>query len=129
MRQLVWAGSCVIAALACGSCGDAPASAGGTGTRTVPTEDTSKIGVKVGEAAPRLQPSGWVQGDPVKQLEPGKAYLVEFWATWCPPCRESIPHLNELHKQFKDKGLIVIGTSVGEDQQRVKELSKKWLTK
>jgi thiol-disulfide isomerase/thioredoxin len=70
-----------------------------------------------------------VQGDQVKQLEPGKAYLVEFWATWCGPCRESIPHVDELHKKYKNKGLIVIGTDVGEDQQRVKEFIEKMADK
>ncbi len=39
----------------------------------------------------------------------GKAVVVEFWATWCPPCRTSIPHLNELQKKFKDKGLVIVG--------------------
>ena len=41
----------------------------------------------------------------------GKPAIVEFWATWCPPCRASIPHLNEINKKFKDKGLVVIGIS------------------
>lgn len=41
----------------------------------------------------------------------GKPMIVEFWATWCPPCRTSIPHLNELHKKFKDRGLVVIGVT------------------
>ena len=36
--------------------------------------------------------------------------LVEFWATWCGPCRQSIPHLNALHAKFKDR-LVVIGLS------------------
>ncbi len=91
----------------------------------LPTEDTSKIGVKVGEPAPALKPSGWVQGKPVKKLEQGQAYLIEFWATWCIPCRESIPHLDQLHRKYKDKGLTVIGTNVGEDPQRVKEFVEK----
>jgi thiol-disulfide isomerase/thioredoxin len=70
--------------------------------------------LKVGDPAPKLQTGKWVQGDPVKNFEKGKAYIVEFWATWCPPCRTSIPHLNEVHKEFKDKGLIVIGQNVSE---------------
>jgi thiol-disulfide isomerase/thioredoxin len=69
----------------------------------------AQAGLKVGDPAPKLQPGKWVQGSPVKEFQPGKAYLVEFWATWCPPCRASIPHVNEVQKEYQDKGLIVIG--------------------
>jgi len=65
--------------------------------------------VKVGDAAPKLQNGKWVQGEPVTDFKAGKAYLVEFWATWCGPCRVSIPHLNEIHNKYKDQGLVVIG--------------------
>jgi thiol-disulfide isomerase/thioredoxin len=65
--------------------------------------------LKVGDPAPKLQIGKWVQGDPVKEFSPAKAYIVEFWATWCGPCRVSIPHLNEIYQRFKDKGLVVIG--------------------
>ena len=76
--------------------------------------------LKVGDPAPKLRTGKWVQGQPVKEFEKGKAYLVEFWATWCPPCRASIPHLNDIHKKFKDKGLVVIGQNVSErDESRV----------
>jgi thiol-disulfide isomerase/thioredoxin len=67
------------------------------------------VTLKVGDPAPKLQVAKWVQGDPVKEFERDKAYIVEFWATWCPPCRASIPHLNEIYVKFKDKGLVVIG--------------------
>lgn len=73
--------------------------------------------LKVGDPAPALQTGKWVQGDPVKAFQPGKAYIVEFWATWCGPCRASIPHLNEIYKQFKDKGLVVIGQNCWESDE------------
>lgn len=53
----------------------------------------------------------------------GKAYVLEFWATWCPPCRTSIPHLNEVHKKHKDKGLEIIGVTK-EDRQTVRNFEK-----
>src|SRR5260370_41807928 len=73
--------------------------------------------IKVGDPAPKIQNGKWVQGDPVKELKEAKTYLVEFWATWCGPCRVSIPHLNEIHNQFKDKGLVVIGQDCWEKDE------------
>jgi thiol-disulfide isomerase/thioredoxin len=73
--------------------------------------------LKVGDPAPKLQTGKWVQGEPVKDFAKGKAYIVEFWATWCPPCRASIPHLNETYEKFKDKGLVVIGQDCWENDE------------
>jgi len=70
--------------------------------------------LKVGDPAPKLQVGKWVQGEAVKDFSRDKAYIVEFWATWCGPCRVSIPHLNQLHNKFKDKGLVVIGQDAWE---------------
>ncbi|MGH9740981.1 MAG: TlpA family protein disulfide reductase [Candidatus Acidiferrum sp.] len=45
----------------------------------------------------------------------GKAVLVNFWATWCEPCRDEYPMLNELAKQYAPKGLQVVGVSMDDD--------------
>ncbi len=80
----------------------------------------------VGDPAPQLQTGKWIQGNPVTEFESGKAYIVEFWATWCGPCRTTIPHLNEIANQFKDKGLVVIGQNVWEqDEGEVEPFVKK----
>ncbi|HMN40871.1 MAG TPA: redoxin family protein [Phycisphaerales bacterium] len=65
----------------------------------------------VGDAAPELQIEKWVKGEPVTGFEKGKVYVVEFWATWCAPCKASMPHLTELQQQYKDKGLTIIGVA------------------
>lgn len=55
-------------------------------------------------------------------LSKGKVTIVNFWATWCPPCRKEIPHFVELQKKHKDK-VIFIGVSVDRDSE---EVVKKW---
>ncbi|HWQ90819.1 MAG TPA: TlpA disulfide reductase family protein, partial [Clostridia bacterium] len=75
--------------------------------------------LKIGDPAPKLQTGKWIQGDPVTAFEKDKAYIVEFWATWCPPCKASIPHLNEVAQKFKDKGLVVIGQDVWERDEKL----------
>jgi thiol-disulfide isomerase/thioredoxin len=86
--------------------------------------------LKIGDSAPPLQNSKWVQGEPVKTFDSNHVYIVEFWATWCGPCRASIPHLNEVWQKYKDKDLIVIGQDVWEQDESgvpkfVKEMGDK----
>lgn len=76
---------------------------------------TAAAKLSVGDPAPKIQVASWVQGEPVKEYEGDKVYIIEFWATWCGPCVQAIPHLNETYKTLKDKGLVVVGQNLGED--------------
>ena len=73
---------------------------------------------------PVTAPSGaWTQPDGRRvRLEDlrGQVVVLDFWATYCPPCREEIPHLVRLQKQFGPKGLKVVGLNVGGEEDRPK---------
>ncbi len=65
----------------------------------------------VGTQLPELKVQ-WLGKAPEFAAQP---MIVEFWATWCPPCRKSIPHLNEVHAKYKEKGLVIVGISDEEE--------------
>jgi len=97
-----------------------------TGVTLAVAARTADAKLTVGDPAPKLQVVRWVQGDPVKAFDTNHVYIVEFWATWCGPCRASIPHLNELSKKFKDQGVIAIGQDAWEpDDSSVAAFVKK----
>jgi thiol-disulfide isomerase/thioredoxin len=74
-----------------------------------------------GKKAPAISAEKWLTGS-LPKLK-GKVILVDFWATWCPPCRETIPELGEWQKKFS-KDLVVIGIS-DEAANTVSEFMKK----
>lgn len=69
--------------------------------------------LRVGDPAPMLRFEAWIKGDRVERFEPGRIYVLEFWATWCPPCREVIPHLTELARLHRER-VTFIGVNVWE---------------
>jgi thiol-disulfide isomerase/thioredoxin len=76
-------------------------------------EGTKLFPLMVGDRAPEIRVGQWVKGEPVKSFQRGQVYLLDFWATWCGPCRRGIPHLNDLQSQYKSE-LVVVGVSVWE---------------
>ncbi len=44
----------------------------------------------------------------------GKVIILDFWATWCPPCRAEIPNFNKMHRLYSEKGLAIVGISLDE---------------
>ena len=81
--------------------------------------------LKVGDPAPRPKVGSWAQGEAIEKFEGDQVYIVEFWATWCGPCIQAIPHINEISERHKDAGLVVIGQNLGEDEATVKAFIKK----
>jgi peroxiredoxin len=55
----------------------------------------------------------------------GKVVLVDFWATWCQPCREALPHVREIAKKFQDQPLVVLSVSVDTDEEKWKDFVAK----
>ena len=82
---------------------------------------------KTGAAPPEIKAEGFLNAEKgavtLADLK-GKVVVVEFWATWCPPCRKSIPHLVELHKQKAKDGLVIVGLT-NEAKDKVEPFAKK----
>jgi uncharacterized protein (TIGR03435 family) len=83
-----------------------------------------KDGPKIGDVPPPLTLTKTLQGSPAAELSweklKGKVVVLEFWATWCVPCVQSIPHLNDLAEQFKNKPVVFISvTSENEEVVRL----------
>ena len=57
----------------------------------------------------------------------GKVVLVNFWASWCEPCREEMPELEELREQYGDKGLEVVAVNLGESERRIQSFVKAFM--
>ena len=93
-----------------------------------PTGDSSPVirFVKDPEMAPPL-PDRDISGAVVSKVNwTGKVVLVNFWATWCPPCREEVPELISLQRQFKDQ-LQIVGISEDDDTPaNVSRFAKQW---
>jgi thiol-disulfide isomerase/thioredoxin len=71
--------------------------------------------LKVGDTAPALTATAWINGQPVPRFARGTVYLVEFWATWCQPCQKSLPRMNALQKTYRGRNVRVVGVAAAEE--------------
>lgn len=81
---------------------------------------------KVGEPAPDFTLPD-VDGNVVRLSDfRGKTVVMNFWATWCPPCRKEFPELVELYDTNKDSGLVVLGINLQEPPDQVRKFAEKY---
>ena len=85
--------------------------------------DAHDKSLTIGDKAPTTEISHWLKGKEVTEFEDGNVYVMEFWATWCGPCKVSIPHISELQEQYADYDVTFIGVSDEKLQTVVKFLS------
>ena len=81
--------------------------------------------------AASLANMGWQSADGKRSVfseYTGKVLILDFYATWCVPCRDSVPHLIGLQNKYQDQGLVVVGLNVGgpDDEEKVPEFAKEF---
>lgn len=74
---------------------------------------SARADLTIGDPAPSLAHVTWFKGTPAKSFEKGKVYVVEFWATWCEPCKENIPNLTALAHKYAGQ-VSISGISIWE---------------
>jgi cytochrome c biogenesis protein CcmG, thiol:disulfide interchange protein DsbE len=91
----------------------------------VSLEARKGYGLKQGDAAPPIRLPTLEDGVVDLASFRGKVVVVNFWATWCPPCVEEMPSLEKLHRALGPEGLVVIGVSVDEDEAALRSFVQK----
>ena len=85
---------------------------------TDPTTGTKSWSVLLGEPAPDFELKT-LDGSSVKLSDlKGKVVLLDFWASWCPPCREYLPGTEAIYQKYKDQGLVVLGVNIEGDGRK-----------
>ncbi|MBA7467409.1 Thiol-disulfide oxidoreductase ResA [subsurface metagenome] len=78
-------------------------------------------GTQVGNLAPDFQLQNLDgQTVPLSNLR-NKPVLINFWATWCSPCRSEMPYIQEIYEEWTDKGLVLLAINIGESSSEVEE--------
>lgn len=82
--------------------------------------------IEIGMSAPNFTLKS-LEGERISLLDfKGKVVLLDFWATWCPPCRFSIPALIKIQKKFKEKNFAVLGINIDENRKLVPRFVRRY---
>ncbi len=84
--------------------------------------------VEVGQQAPDVDLEGAGLPPRLSQLA-GKVVYLDFWASWCAPCRQSFPWMNDMHRKYAAKGLKIVGVNLDGDQDDAEAFMKQVPTK
>jgi thiol-disulfide isomerase/thioredoxin len=86
------------------------------------TFSTAPAALKVGDGFPDL--AGFKLEGKLPDSLKGKIVMVDFWASWCGPCKETFPAMNDLQKKYGDKGLVIIAVNEDEESSDMRDFLK-----
>lgn len=88
--------------------------------------DSKTLVARVGEPAPDFQLQNLnEQSVSISELR-GKPVLLNFWATWCPPCRAEMPYLQQIYEEWTEKGLVLLTINIGESPSKVEDFMQSY---
>lgn len=88
--------------------------------------DKDPNAVKIGRKAPNFSLEQ-LNGSPIALADlKGKGVVLNFWGSWCDPCKAEMPELQKQHEAYKDKGLVIIGVNIGESPITVQPFVKQY---
>jgi peroxiredoxin len=114
--------SLVVAVAAVGCGGEAPNPKNPTATKSAGGGGDGK-GVKEGDKAPTFTIDA-MNGGGKMTIASGKVTIVDFWATWCEPCKKSFPKLQDLYVKYKASGLEIVAISVDDEKTGIVDFAK-----
>ena len=86
----------------------------------------AKTSARVGELAPNFKLQD-LEGQSVALSNlKGKPLLLNFWTTWCPPCRSEMPYIQQVYDEWSDKRLMVLAINIGESSAKAKEFMQSY---
>ncbi|HYX30090.1 MAG TPA: redoxin domain-containing protein, partial [Pyrinomonadaceae bacterium] len=88
-------------------------------------KDVELLTISSAAKPPEITAVEWIDRQPIKLSDlRGQVVLLDFWATWCGPCRDTLPRFEKFYQQYRDKGLVVIGLTNFEGQAEGKQLTR-----